>query len=276
MKHCRVLDERDRDLVARIVDTDPVTNCFVASRLDAGVLNPSGPGELWGYPADEPYALLHVGANVVPVNVDARARDAFVADLGRWRNFIAMVGPADVVLDLWRALCARWGDHYEAVRVMRECQLLMATSEPSPVPADPRLRKATPEIFDSYFAGAAAMYTEELEEDPLQTNPIGYRSYVRGLIDNGRAFAVVQDGEVVFKADLGAISPRVAQVQGVWVAPRLRGRGLSVPAMAGVTDAIIASGRTASLYVNSFNAPAVACYRRCGFAEVGTLASVLF
>ena len=82
MKHCRVLDERDRDLVARIVDTDPVTNCFVASRLDAGVLNPSGPGELWGYPADEPYALLHLGANLVPVNVDSRARDAFVADLG--------------------------------------------------------------------------------------------------------------------------------------------------------------------------------------------------
>ena len=184
--------------------------------------------------------------------------------------------PADVVLDLWRALCARWGDHYEAVRVMRECQLLMATSEPSPVPADPRLRKATPEIFDSYFAGAAAMYTEELEEDPLQTNPIGYRSYVRGLIDNGRAFAVVQDGEVVFKADLGAISPRVAQVQGVWVAPEFRGRGMAAGAV--VASVALARGVAAdvSLYVNDFNTRALRAYRRAGFRQVGRMASIQF
>lgn len=276
MKHCRVLDERDRERVAHLVDADPVLNCFVASRVDVGVLAPGGVGEVWGYPKRNPYALLHLGANLVPVNMDAEARDAFVDDLGRWRNFIAMVGPASDVLGLWHALCARWGESYENVRVLRPRQLLMARGEPSVAAADARLVQPGPEHFEAYFAAAAAMYAEELEEDPLVTNPIGYRNYVHTLIDRRRAFCILQSGEVIFKADLGAVSERVAQVQGVWVTPELRGRGLSVGGMAGVTDAIVATGRTASLYVNDFNAPAVACYRRCGYAEVGALASVLF
>ena len=80
----------------------------------------------------------------------------------------------------------------------------------------------------------------------------------------------------MFKADLGAVTATVAQVQGVWVAPRLRGRGLSVPAMAAVTNAIVEEGRIASLYVNDFNTPAVSCYRSCGYAVVDELASVLY
>lgn len=276
MRHSRVLDERDRERVARLVDADPVVNCFVASRVDAGVLTPGGVGEVWGYPKRNPYALLHLGANLVPVNLDAEARDAFVDDLGRWRNFIAMVGPASDVLGLWHALCARWGESYEAVRVLRPRQLLMARSVPCDVPTHPGLAPADPSCFDSYFAAAAAMYREELEEDPLVTNPVGYRTYVRTLLEKRRAFAIVDGGEVAFKADLGAVSAHVAQVQGVWVKPALRGRGLSVGGMAGVTNAVVATGRTASLYVNDFNAPAVAAYRRCGYAEVGALASVLY
>ena len=272
----RVLGEGDRALVTRLLDADPVGNCFVASRVDAGVLRADGVGELWGYPAHAPRSLLHVGANVVPVNADDDALDAFAADLGRWRSFVALVGPVDVAFALWNRLADAWPHGYAEARVVRSRQLLMARSEPSAVAPDPRLRRATARDFDSYLAGAVDMYREELEEDPLVTNPVGYRGYVRSLIERRRAFAVVDEGRVIFKADLGAVSPRVAQVQGVWVAPDLRGRGLSVPAMAAVTDAIIAEGRTASLYVNDFNAPAIACYRKVGYDVVGELASILF
>ena len=42
----------------------------------------------------------------------------------------------------------------------------------------------------------------------------------------GRAFARIEDGRVVFKAEIGAVTPAACQVQGVWVAPELRGQGL--------------------------------------------------
>lgn len=272
----RVLDESDRGLVERILDRDPVAHCFVASRLDAGVLAPQGVGELWGWPAHAPRSLLHVGANLVPVDADAEALDAFALDIGRWRSFVAIVGPVEGALGLWDRLAEHWPHAYRDARVVRERQLLMACTGPVTVEADPGLQPARDEDFESYFAAAVHMYRDELEEDPLTTNATGYRRYVRSLVDGGRAFAVVRDGRVIFKADLGAMSRHVAQVQGVWVAPELRGRGISVPAMAGVTEAILAGGRTASLYVNDFNTPAIACYRRVGYEVVGELSTILF
>ncbi len=273
--HARVLDSTDHALVSALLDKDPVGNCFVASRVDAGLLN-LGPGELWGYPAHQPRSLLHVGANLVAVNPDEEALDAFSEDLGAWRRFVAIVGPRDVALGLQRRLTRLWGRAYANPRIVRERQFLMVRTEPSPVNADPLVTRAVSDDFESYLTGAVAMYREELDEDPLATNAVGYRRYVRSLIDTGRAFARREDGEVVFKADLGAVTDHVAQIQGVWVAPRLRGRGLSVPAMAAVTNAILEQGRVATLYVNDYNAAAVACYLRCGYAVVDELASVLY
>lgn len=276
MSRSRVLDESDRGLVDRLLGADPVLNCFVASRVEAGVLEPKGVGELWGWPAHAPRSLLHVGANIVPVNADDEALDAFAADIGRWRSFVAIVGPVETAFGLWDRLAAEWPHAYGDARVVRERQLLMACAGPSRVEADPRLQRADIVDFESYLAGAVHMYREELEENPLVTNPVGYRRYVRSLVEERRAFAIVDHGRVIFKADLGAVSAQVAQVQGVWVAPDLRGKGLSVPGMAGVTNAIVASGRTASLYVNDFNAPAIACYLRVGYEVVGELTTILF
>jgi len=40
--------------------------------------------------------------------------------------------------------------------------------------------------------------------------------------------------QVMFKAEIGAVTPQACQVQGVWVRPELRGRGLAVAGMAAV------------------------------------------
>jgi hypothetical protein len=80
---------------------------------------------------------------------------------------------------------------------------------------------------------------------------------------------------VVFKAEIGSQSPMVGQIQGVWVHPESRGRGLGTAGTAAVAAAVVQTGRTASLYVNSYNTVARAAYARVGFREVGTFATVL-
>ncbi|MGH3884338.1 MAG: GNAT family N-acetyltransferase, partial [Pseudonocardiaceae bacterium] len=49
---------------------------------------------------------------------------------------------------------------------------------------------------------------------------------------------------------------------------------------AGATAAVVARlqriGRVASLYVNAYNQPARATYRKVGFTQVGCFATVLF
>ena len=272
----RVLGRSDEASVAALLATDPVTHCFVASRVSAGVLDPGSAGDLWGYPADAPRALLHVGTNCVPVATDSHARAAFARELGPYRPFVGIVGPASEALALQAEFAARYGGTYARPRVIRQRQLLMATERVCPGPADARVQPVTAAHLESYFAAAVALYTEELGESPLVTNPVGYRRYVSGLIEQGRAFGIVEGGEAIFKADIGAVGGSVAQVQGVWIDPRLRGRGLAAPAMAAVTNLLVARGQTASLYVNDFNTPAIATYRRCGYEVVGEFASVLY
>lgn len=276
MNETRLLGRSDRRLVNALLDADPVLNAFVASRVDAGVLEPHGPGELWGYPARYPRSLVHVGSNLAPVNTDAEARRAFAQRMGPYRSFCAIVGVAAEVDGLWRELSDRWGDPYARVRIIRSRQPVLATDTICPIEEDPRVVRITRDHFETYFRAAVAMYTEELEEDPLTSNPHGYRRYVESVIDAGRAFGVVEDGEVIFKADVGAIGHGVAQVQGVWVDPRRRGQGLAAPAMAAVTNRIIREGRTASLYVNDFNVPALATYRRCGYTQRGVFTTILY
>ncbi|MQA17833.1 MAG: GNAT family N-acetyltransferase, partial [Pseudonocardiaceae bacterium] len=104
-----------------------------------------------------------------------------------------------------------------------------------------------------------------------------YRARVAELVRSGRAFARFEDGEVVFKAEVGAVTPHACQVQGVWVRPDRRGNGLSVTGMAAVVDqALRVIAPAVSLYVNDYNAAARSAYRRVGFREVGTFATVLF
>jgi uncharacterized protein len=95
------------------------------------------------------------------------------------------------------------------------------------------------------------------------------------LIAAGRAWARFEHGEVVFKAEVGSQSPAVSQIQGVWVHPECRGRGLGTGGTATLAAVIVGTGRIASLYVNDFNTVARATYDRVGFVEVGTFATVL-
>jgi predicted GNAT family acetyltransferase len=272
----RLLAPADAPAVRRILAGDPVANVFVASRVDAGVLNPASSGVLWGWPEGEPAALLHIGANLAPVASSLDPVPAFVEAAGRRRTCQSIVGPSWLALPLWEALGRRWGRSYSFVREVRPRQPLMSIRTEPAIAADPRVRPIRESDFDSYYAASVAMYTEEVGADPGTGANSSYRSYCRWLVDLGRAFGIVEDGRVVFKADIGAASGPVAQIQGVWLDPRLRGRGLSVPAMAAVVEHAQATWPTACLYVNDFNLAAVRCYASVGFEQVGELATVLY
>ena len=93
----------------------------------------------------------------------------------------------------------------------------------------------------------------------------------------GRAFVRFDEhGEVMFKAELAAVSRHTSQVQGVWVRPDCRGRGVATAAMAAVIELALRFAPTVSLYVNDFNVPARRLYARLGMRQVGTLSTILF
>jgi predicted GNAT family acetyltransferase len=280
-QHLRPLGPADATELLELCGRDPVTNVFVASRVERHGIDPPGVrGELYGwFSRGELVSACWYGANLVPVEAVPEALRAFTQHaLQTGRRCSSLVGPADAVLSMWAALEGRWGP----ARDVRGDQPLMALDHPGPVDPDPQVRRALRTDLEVLVPAAVAMFTEEVGYSPLQADGgTAYRMRVAQLVDDGHAFVRVEPGErgeprVVFKADLGAVSGQVAQVQGVYVDPAWRGRGLAAPAMAAVAALALRDVEVVSLYVNAFNAPALAAYRRAGFEQVGTFATVLF
>jgi predicted GNAT family acetyltransferase len=157
-------------------------------------------------------------------------------------------------------------------------QPLMVTSEPPLADPDTAVRRVRLDEIDVLLPASIAMFTEEVGVSPTASDGGAmYRSRVRELVAAGRSFARIDDGRIVFKAEVGAVTSAACQVQGVWVDPSARGRGLSVSGMAAVVAACLRDVAPAvSLYVNDFNAAARRSYEKVGFREVGTFASILF
>jgi len=271
----RALTTADRDSALEVCARDTRTNVFVAARILEGALATS-PGALLGYAEDSGLmAVCWASANLVPVECDGQALAAFATKLRRWRRQCSSVfGPADMVLPLWEHLRPTWGEPRE----VRSYQPVLATAGalPTGVSCDPHVRRARFSEVDLVTPAAAAMFTEEIGYPPYWGSRQVYRQGIASLIRQGHTFVRVDDGEVVFKADVGSVALGVAQVQGVWVAPRWRGQGLAGPAMAAVVEQVRAEiAEVVTLYVNDFNAPARATYARVGFTEIGSFATVL-
>jgi predicted GNAT family acetyltransferase len=272
----RVLTRDDLPSAIRVLSANPVENVFVASRVRAAGLEQASLGcPVWGYERDGMLrSLCHAGSNLVPVNAEPGALAAWTEFAGPQRMCASIIGPSAVALDLWRRLGERWGTVWSQARDVRPHQpVLSLDTEPSIAP-DPRVRRVTLDQWDAYTDAAVKMYTEEIGVSPIQGNPAGYRFYVRQLITSGRAFGIFDGDRVVFKADLGSVSGSVSQVQGVWLEPELRGRGLAAPAMAAVVQLARTVVPTVSLYVNDYNRPARATYARVGFQQVGEFATI--
>jgi predicted GNAT family acetyltransferase len=273
----RPLTVHDVPAVRELLDADPVGNVFVRARLDQmGLETLARMGELYGFgDAGALTSLCYFGANMVPVAATPRALHAYAAQATRQpRRSSSIVGPAQHALALGEMLRATWGEPRE----IRARQPVLAIDRESPVTPDPGVRLVRPDEVDQLMPAAVAMFTEEVGVDPrVDGGAALYRARVTELVHTGRAYARFHDGDVVFKAEVGAVSAHACQIQGVWVRPDMRGRGLSVPGMAAVVrHALRDHADVVSLYVNDYNVRARAAYRSVGFAEVDVFATVLY
>jgi len=190
------------------------------------------------------------------------------------RRCASIVGERAAVAAMWTALEPSWGP----ARDVRPNQPLMAIDHAPAVAPDPLVRRVRDEELDILVPACVAMFTEEVGISPVTADGGAlYRSRIAELVRGGRSFARIEDGRVVFKAEVGAVTADACQLQGVWVPPELRGQGRSAPGMAAVVAAALAGiAPVVSLYVNDYNDAARASYRRVGFADHSTFMSVLF
>jgi len=267
----------DLDAFQRLAGRDPVVNVFAAYRARTTNLESRWlGGEVWGRFVDgELCSACHVGANLVPVQAGADDARVFAERaLARGRTVTTIVGPQQAVRPFWETVASSWG----TPREQRWDQPHLEIRDRPAIAPDPAVRRTTMADVDLLYPACVAMYTEEVGISPEKGGGADlYHTRVQQLVSRGWSFARIENGDVVFKAEVASLTPAAAQVQGVWVHPERRGEGLAASGMAAVVDHVLRNlAPVVSLYVNDYNAAARRVYERVGFRQTSTFATVMF
>lgn len=267
----RPLAAADAAALRGLIDAEPYVNAAIAARLAAG---PVVSRDLVGI-GDPLTAACFVGGTLLPIGGAAPEWAALAGSLRtRPRPCSSIVGPAETLAGLWPELEPAWGP----AREIRATQPLLVLDRPPAIAPDRLVRPAVAADLERYLPAAAAMFSEELGIAALRgARAHALRTRLAELIASRRALVRTDRcGNVVFKAEIAAVSRHTAQVQGVWVRPDRRGQGLGTAAMAAVAEYALRLAPAVSLYVNDFNRPARRVYQHLGMRQVGTVSTVLF
>jgi predicted GNAT family acetyltransferase len=273
----RVLGPADLPAALGLLADDPVTNVFVEYRSRMTQLDPRWlGGQMWGYVVDDELrSLCHVGANLVPVAGSPESCAAFADRAARQRRVSStIVGPREAVELLWADQADEWGTPRE---VRWDQPHLEITSAPLGT-RDPAVRRTRPDEIDVLYPACVAMYREEVGVSPEADGGRNlYRARVAQLVNRGWSFSHIEDGRVLFKAEVACATPAACQIQGVWVDPERRGEGLCTRGMAAVVDVALREiAPTVALYVNAHNVAARTAYERVGFRQSTTFSTIMF
>ncbi|MEO8435644.1 MAG: GNAT family N-acetyltransferase, partial [Pyrinomonadaceae bacterium] len=127
------------------------------------------------------------------------------------------------------------------------------------------LRLATQDDLELVAPVHAQMAFEESGVNPLFVDPEGFYRRCARRIEQQRVWVNVENGELIFKADVISDTPEVVYLEGVYVSPAKRGNGLGARCIRHLTNQLLAHTNSVCLLVNQQNAAAHACYQKAGY-----------
>ena len=161
-----------------------------------------------------------------------------------------------------------WRQYEEGGRDMRlACrELLYELKFPieirDPVPG---LRQATLEELQLVIPVQAQMALEESGTDPLEKDSAGFLERCARRIQQGRTWVVIEDGVLLFKADVVSETEDVAYLEGIWINPANRGRNVGLRCMSQLGEILLSGKKSICLLANEKNSRAHGFYQRAGY-----------
>jgi RimJ/RimL family protein N-acetyltransferase len=128
-----------------------------------------------------------------------------------------------------------------------------------------KLRSATAADLELIIPPQAQMAFEESGINPLEVDPEGFRRRCLRRIECGRTWVLVEQGKLLFKAEIVSDTPEVNYLEGIHVAPDERGKGHGRRCLSQLTRMLFLRTRSVCILVNERNTAAHAFYRRAGF-----------
>ncbi|HZS06768.1 MAG TPA: GNAT family N-acetyltransferase [Blastocatellia bacterium] len=240
--------------------------------LDNGLENPLNRGTFYGC-RDIDGQLRGVALIGHALLISAWSRSALKAFAFLARGYTS----AHVLMDSPERLAQFWHYYSTAGQPPRLlCRELCFEQRRQVRPALPvaGLRLATAGDLDLVIPVQAQMAEAESGVNPLTDDPSGFRDRCLRRIECGRMWVWVEQGRLIFKADLQAETPGVGYLEGVWVSPQERNRHYGLHCLQQLTCELLRSRHTIYLLVNEQNQNAQAFYRRAGYRQCGSYETI--
>jgi predicted GNAT family acetyltransferase len=130
----------------------------------------------------------------------------------------------------------------------------------------PGLRLATLDDLDLVMTTHARLAVEEFGLDnPIAADPEGFPRRCAGRIDHKRVWVLIENGTLVFKADIVSETPEAIYLEGVYVDPQKRGQGYGLRCLSQLSRGFLPHARPICLFVNERNQIAQALYHSAGY-----------
>lgn len=105
--------------------------------------------------------------------------------------------------------------------------------------------------------------------DPMVRDREGFIKRVARRIEQGRVFSVVEDGKLMFKADIIAETNETIYLEGVYVDPEYRGKGIGSRCLADLTAHLLSRAPNICLLSNVDFTKAHRSFEKAGFHRTG-------
>lgn len=262
-----VLTELDRERTLAFLNERPVHTVVMTSFInDNGLESSLNRGKFFEYAAADGTieGVALIGHTTL---VEARSDAALKALAYAARNSAT---PLHLVMSSGKGAEKFWNFLTAGSRAPRlTCtEKLFELSFPLPVQAfTEALRQATRDELLQVAEAQGEIAFMECGKNPMDTDREGFLGRVSRRIDQGRVFVVVEDGMLVFKADIIAESADVAYLEGIYVAPESRGKGIGSSYLAELSIRLLDRVRNVCLLSNIEFTEAHKTYNRAGFRD---------
>jgi predicted GNAT family acetyltransferase len=127
------------------------------------------------------------------------------------------------------------------------------------------LRQATLSDLPLIMPVHAQMAYDESGVNPLEVDPVGFRLRCARRIEQGRVWVWIEDGKLIFKADVVADTSAGVYLEGIYVNQEERGKGYGLRSLSQLSRTLLARTKSICLLVNEKNWQAQAFYLSAGY-----------
>jgi hypothetical protein len=166
----------------------------------------------------------------------------------------------EAALDFWRWYAGDAQPRHNFTELLFETAFPMLVQN-----CEWEVRTARPEEIEDVARAHAEVAFIETGSDPMLKDPEGFTQRVARRVEMGRTFVVFESGILVFKADVIAESDGIVYLEGIYVAPEYRGKGVGPKCLSKLNLMLLERADRVCLLSNERFEKAHKCFEKAGY-----------